>query len=76
MTHLLLPFFSSSNVFDDVEKSSDKIWRYRYYYLVREYEEQPVLAPPFVFVIPLFKVFQWMVQKYRRTREIARKCLR
>ena len=76
MTHLLLPFFSSSNVFDDVKKSSDKIWRYRYYYLVKEYKEQPVLPPPFVFVIHLFEVFQWMVQKCRRPHEITRKCSR
>lgn len=74
MTHLLLPFFSSSNVFDDVKKSSDKIWRYRYYYLVEEYKEQPELAPPFVVVIHLFEVFKWMARNRCRSGQVTRKC--
>ena len=73
MAHLLLPFFSTSNVFDDVKKTSDKTWRYRYYYLVMEYKEQPVFAPPFVVVIHLFKVFKRMVQKYCKLANVARK---
>ena len=40
--------FLFSHVFEEIETNSIQIWKFGMYFLVVEYEQKPVLAPPLI----------------------------
>ena len=39
-----------SNTYEKVQANANQIWKYNRYHLVMEYEQRPVLVPPFIIV--------------------------
>lgn len=71
LLNLLIAIFS--NVFTEVEANAYKIWKYQYYYLVMEYDNVSVLAPPLVMISHVVELFGWMSRKCCRTNKITPK---
>ena len=45
-----LPPLLLSNTYEKVQANANQIWKYNRYHLVMEYEQRPVLVPPFIIV--------------------------
>jgi len=48
LLNLLIAIFN--NTYEKIQANANQIWKYQRYYLVMEYEQRPVLVPPFIIV--------------------------
>lgn len=71
LINLLIAIFS--NVFNEVEVNSYKIWKYQYYYLVMEYSKQPPFAPPFAIIYHVIEFVRWLWKKCRKPNKVSPK---
>lgn len=55
---ILIP--SCSNVFNEIQTNSFQIWKYGLYFLVVEYDQKPILAPPFIIFEHIFLAIRWV----------------
>ncbi|KAH3869061.1 hypothetical protein DPMN_032218 [Dreissena polymorpha] len=53
LVNLLIAMFS--NTFQKIQDRSEKIWKFYLYNIIREYYERPVLVPPFIIIIHIFR---------------------
>ena len=57
-----------SNTYAKVQANSNQIWKYKRYLLVMEYEQRPVLVPPFIIINHLLDVMQALCRWLRNCR--------
>ena len=60
VNHLLFNFLSYT--FETIQESSDKVWKFQRYDLIREYVDRPTLAPPLMILSHIFIFIKWIVQ--------------
>ncbi|XP_052075160.1 transient receptor potential cation channel subfamily M member-like 2 isoform X1 [Mytilus californianus] len=58
LLNLLIAIFS--NVFQEVEVNSNRIWKYQMYLLVMEFDTKAALVPPLSIFIHIYLVFKWV----------------
>ena len=44
-----------SNIYNQIDKDANKIWKFEKYKLVVEYEEMPLLPPPFIIILHVYQ---------------------
>ncbi|ELT87598.1 hypothetical protein CAPTEDRAFT_226576 [Capitella teleta] len=57
LLNILIAIFN--NVFNEIQTNSFRIWKFGLYFLVIEYEQKPMLAPPFIIFEHIFLVLRW-----------------
>ena len=67
LVNLLVATFTST--FDKIKSASDVIWKYQKYELIKEYQDRPILPPPFIFLWQVWQGFKflkkWFIRKFR-----------
>ncbi|XP_052073403.1 transient receptor potential cation channel subfamily M member 3-like isoform X6 [Mytilus californianus] len=58
LLNLLIAIFS--NVFQEVEVNSNRIWKYQMYLLVMEFDTKAALVPPLSIFIHIYLIFKWV----------------
>ena len=53
-------YFSHSNIYNQIDKDSKKIWKFEKHKLIVEYEEMPLLPPPFIIILHLISLVKFM----------------
>ncbi|RNA33304.1 transient receptor potential cation channel subfamily M member 4-like, partial [Brachionus plicatilis] len=64
MVNLLIAIFS--NTIDEIQKESDKVWKFQRYSLIYEYFHKPILIPPLVVFYPLGYIIKYLAPLVRR----------
>ncbi|XP_064607537.1 transient receptor potential cation channel subfamily M member-like 2 isoform X2 [Liolophura sinensis] len=60
LLNLLIAMFS--NTFQAVQDNADLHWHFQLYKLTQEYYDRPVLPPPFIVIVHLFRLARWCVK--------------
>ena len=62
-----------SNTYEKIQANANQIWKYQRYYLVMEYEQRPVLVPPFIIINHVLcfmrYLYRWLTNCRRRRDE-------
>ncbi|CAC5369887.1 unnamed protein product [Mytilus coruscus] len=61
LLNLLIAIFS--NVFQEVEVNSNRIWKYQMYLLVMEFDTKAALVPPLSIFIHIYLIFKWIFRQ-------------
>ena len=58
------PFASFSNTYQNVQKNSEKIWKFERYHLINEYDKRPPLPPPFILLCHIYMLIVFLNDTY------------
>ena len=58
MVNFLIAIFS--NIYDDIQKESDKLWKFQRYSLIYEYFHKPIFVAPIVVFYPLGYIIKFL----------------
>ncbi|KAK4884574.1 hypothetical protein RN001_000845 [Aquatica leii] len=67
LINLLIAVFN--NIFMEVNAIAHQVWMFQRFTVVMEYEQKPILPPPFIFVCHLFLLFKYFTRKMKGIRE-------
>lgn len=67
LINLLIAVFN--NIFMEVNAISHQVWMFQRFTVVMEYEQKPILPPPFIFICHLFLLFKYLTRKMKGIRE-------
>ncbi|XP_065333383.1 transient receptor potential cation channel trpm isoform X3 [Cloeon dipterum] len=63
LINLLIAVFN--NIFNEVNANSHQVWMFQRFTVVMEYEQKPVLPPPFIFISHIYLLYQFCMRKYK-----------
>lgn len=66
LINLLIAVFN--NIFNEVNAISHQVWMFQRFTVVMEYEQKPVLPPPFILLSHLYMLAQFVLRKLRGQR--------
>ncbi|KAH3869058.1 hypothetical protein DPMN_032215, partial [Dreissena polymorpha] len=58
LVNLLIAMFS--NTFQEIQDRSERIWKFYLFNIIREFSERPVVAPPFIILIHIYRVVRYV----------------
>ena len=58
------PFASFSNTYRNVQKNSEKIWKFERYHLINEYDKRPPPIPPLTLLLHIYIFIKFLKDKY------------
>ncbi|XP_028404438.1 transient receptor potential cation channel subfamily M member 2-like isoform X2 [Dendronephthya gigantea] len=60
LLNLLIAIFNYT--FEKIQESSDRVWKFKRYGLIREFHDRPTLVPPLMILSHIYIFIKWMVQ--------------
>ncbi|XP_059478668.1 transient receptor potential cation channel trpm isoform X6 [Neocloeon triangulifer] len=63
LINLLIAVFN--NIFNEVNANSHQVWMFQRFTVVMEYEQKPVLPPPFIFISHIYLLIEFCRRKYK-----------
>ena len=57
-----------SNTYEKIQANANQIWKYERYYLVMEYDQRPVLVPPFIIINHVLCFMRYLCRCLRNCR--------
>lgn len=67
LINLLIAVFN--NIFIEVNAVSHQVWMFQRFTVVMEYEQKPILPPPFIFLCHLYLIYKYIRRKLDGERE-------
>lgn len=67
LINLLIAVFN--NIFMEVNAISHQVWMFQRFTVVMEYEQKPILPPPFILICHLYLLFKYFKRKMKGIRE-------
>lgn len=67
LINLLIAVFN--NIFNEVNAISHQVWMFQRFTVVMEYEQKPILPPPFIIICHIFLLFKYCRRKMNGIRE-------
>ena len=67
LINLLIAVFN--NIFIEVNAVSHQVWMFQRYTVVMEYEQKPILPPPFIVLCHVYLIFKYIKRKCKGTAE-------
>uniref|UniRef100_A0A914XBZ0 TRPM SLOG domain-containing protein n=1 Tax=Plectus sambesii TaxID=2011161 RepID=A0A914XBZ0_9BILA len=68
LINMLIAAFA--HIFENVQANSQEIWRYQMYFLLNEFDDKPLLPPPFIFISHARQVMKHFCGKPEDSKEI------
>ncbi|XP_072026975.1 transient receptor potential cation channel subfamily M member-like 2 [Amphiura filiformis] len=60
LLNLLIAIFSDT--FAKVQEETDVSWKYQFYSITKEYFQRPILTPPFIVIVNLYRSIRWLLR--------------
>lgn len=67
LINLLIAVFN--NIFNEVNAVSHQVWMFQRFTVVMEYEQKPILPPPFIIICHVFLLFKYLKRKLNHKEE-------
>lgn len=67
LINLLIAVFN--NIFNEVNAVAHQVWMFQRFTVVMEYEQKPILPPPFILICHMYLLFKYCKRKLKGVRE-------
>lgn len=64
LINLLIAVFN--NIFIEVNAISHQVWMFQRFTVVMEYEQKPILPPPFILICHLYLIYKYLKRKMQK----------
>lgn len=68
LINLLIAVFN--NIFNEMNAISHQVWKFQRFTVVMEYEQKPVLPPPFIAFCHFYSLLKYCIRKTKGLKEV------